>query len=191
MNNALEQKNQVIQQQRDTVSAQINSSFDALVANPNKTRLPEQVFISYFLPFFAGELNHPFLANRNVITDWISVAGSAMSEVDIIDYSGAVIYTTPSLFNTNVIEIVNRKPGNSLSDVYSEYELRSSIPSAASNFLNQALFNKGADITQNVDNLKTSKVRWEQILIRYGKINAVAGNDKTIGVDPADDVIYD
>lgn len=191
MSNLNDATSQILQHNADQVSAQIDSSYSALVVNATKTRLPEHVFVSFFLPFFSGELEHPALVGRNPLTDWISIAGTPMAEVDITDVSNNTVFTIPSLFDTNIIDIINRKPGNALSDLYSQYDMRSNVPSAANNYLANALYNKSMDITQNVNSLLSSKNRWEAILVRYGKIADGMSTNKLSQVDPSDDVIYE
>lgn len=181
---------QVNQDKKSQIAADINQVFTALVVDPSRARLPENVFVFHFLPFFSGELNNPALAGRNVVTDWISIAGSPMGQVDVFDATGAVVFTVPSLFDTNIIEIVNRKPGNALSDLFYQYDMRSNVPNAANNYLTSALFAKGQEITNNQSSLLNSKTAWESILQRYGKIipTAVATSQNAA---PNDDVVYD
>jgi hypothetical protein len=154
--------------QKEQVENSINDVFDALVVNSDKGRLPEEIFKSYFLPYFSGEIP---LTNTSVIPDWISVAGSMVSEVDILDNTGNTLFTVPSLFNTNIINRINDDSHN-LNEIYTSFEAqKSNIPAVANNFLMNELDNKAKSIvTPTIDS--NSETKWNDILKRYGKISS-------------------
>lgn len=179
---------------REEISLQIGRAFDSLVVQVNKAHLPETVFQQHFLPFFAGELDAPSLKGRDVITDWISIAGTPMSEVDIVGENGETIFTVPPIFDTNIIQHVNRKAGNSLRDIMIEYEMRKGgVPAQASNFLNEALAAKSSDLVPDTAHAAVTTGRWNEIMKRYNK-SSIDNSDapkQTISNDPGDDVVYD
>jgi hypothetical protein len=156
-------------QQREQISAAINNSFNSLVANREVSKLPEEIFKSYFLPFFLGETKEAPTSDRNPLTDWISIAGTPMAEVEIISPAGEVLFAVPALYDTDMLNIVTRSPGNSIADIAHEYELRKAVlPRAAANFLNTALLNKSEAIFKSSDEKSTSE-RWDEIRKRYNK----------------------
>ncbi len=179
---------------REEISLQIGRAFDSLVVKKENAHLPEQVFQQYFLPFFAGELDNASLKGRDVVTDWISIAGTPMSEVDIVDDNGQTLFAVPPIFDSNIIDHVNRKAGKSLNDIMTEYELRKTgVPAQANNFLNEALANKSQEIAGDTSHTAVVTQRWDTILMRYGKspLTATANAEKSTEVDPGDDVVYD
>lgn len=179
---------------REEISLQIGRAFDSLVVKVNNAHLPETVFQQHFLPFFAGELDAPSLKDRDVITDWISIAGTPMSEVDIVDDLGNTLFSVPPIFDSKIIEHVNRKAGNSIQDIMLEYEMRKGgVPTQANNFLNQALATKSQEITSNTSHLNVSISRWNDIMKRYNKgpVDSTTESGKVQNTDPGDDVVYD
>lgn len=186
--------NSITEIKREEISLQIGRAFDSLVVKANKAHLPEVVFQQHFLPFFAGELDTPALKDRDVITDWISIAGTPMSEVDIVDEAGATLFTVPPIFDSNIIEHVNRKAGNSLRDIMAEYEIRKTgIPAQANNFLNAALAEKSREMTSDTRHLSVTTARWNEIMKRYNKdsVDGTGASTKDTAIDPGDDVVYD
>lgn len=180
----------VIQQQREDISVQINKSFESLVVNTPKNKLPESLFVEHFLPYFSGDVNDPRVKGRDVLTDWVSVAGTPMAEVDIIDEEQNVIFSVPALYDTNIINLVKPKTGNAIADIYQEYELRKvGVPVAANNFLTNALLDKTRQLT-NVEQNKTTQ-RWDAIYARYNTKPSQVDPRASGNSDPATDVIYD
>lgn len=185
---------QIANLKREEISLQIGRAFDSLVVKKENAHLPEQVFQQFFLPFFAGELDNANLKGRDVITDWISIAGTPMSEVDIVDDNGQTIFAVPAIFDSNIIDHVNHKAGNSLKDIMAEYELRKAgVPAQANNFLNEALALKSQEISGDTSHTAVVTGRWDTILVRYGKqpLTAAAASNKPTEIDPGDDVVYD
>jgi len=183
----------VVDQQRDSIVAQIDNSFQSLVINNPKVRLPENVFVNYFLPFFSGTATAESINARNVISEWIGVAGTAMAEVDIIDVSGQVIFTVPALFDTDMINIAAKQAGQSMSDIVNEYSLRKAgVPQAATNYLNTALFNLGNGITRESNHADAIALRWAGIFQRYGIAGSNNTNSSKLATqdNPGDDLDY-
>jgi hypothetical protein len=186
-----QQAEEVIRQQKITqIQESMNFAYDSLVSSQAKTQLPENVFVSYFLPFFAGQ---PVAPGRNVVAEWIGVAGTPMSEVDVVDVSGQVLFTVPAIFNTNILEIANRQAGRSFADIFSEYELRKAgVPIAANGYLAQNLHSKASEIIKGEHNVSFIANQWAMIMSRYGIVSAAAAiaNNKLQDTG-SDDVMYD
>lgn len=186
MNNDQAMTNVLIENARD----QVNNIFNSLIVEKTNSVLPENIFRDYFLPFFAGI--RPFERNSPVISEWISIAGTPMSEVDIIDGAGRVLYTVPSLFDTDFLSIARRDPGDSIADIYQQYDLRSNnLPQVANNYLNKALNTKLSKIKLTSNRANENLNRWNTILTRYG-LNAVNSTvvNRHHNEDLTDDLIY-
>lgn len=193
MSNIDKINDQVLNQQRENIMAQIDTSFQSLVIHAPKAILPENVFVTYFLPFFSGTPLSQAMANRNVISEWIGIAGTAMAEVDIVDINGQVLFTVPALFDTDMIEIASRSAGQSMSDVIHEYNLRKTgIPQAATNYLHGALNTLGNNMIRDSNHGVTIAQRWTMILQRYNLSPAGEGirNQASQVVNPGDDLDY-
>ena len=171
------------------LQAAMNMVHDSLVTHKTNAKLPEDIFKFYFLPYMSGQ--QPIPDNINLISEWISIAGTPMSEVDIINEAGNVIFTVPSLFDTNNIDVTSRDKGSSLSDIYSQYELRNNnVPIAAVNFLKKALNEKTSTMLQSSPESKATVQAWMDIYARYGIVAETA--IKVIDEDDgSDDLIYD
>lgn len=187
----------VNQQAVENVRAIANASYDSLVNNHVHGRLPEDVFRYYFLPYFSGM--GPVHPQRNVIAEWIGVAGTAMTEVDVFAPDMTILFTVPALFDTSVIDVTKQRAGNSFSSVIDNYQLRQGgVPAVAINYVNQALAVKMGEITmEKPDRMAIAKQRWDLIMMYYGIIPRVDGTAAKLGLAaPApgsddEDLIYD
>lgn len=172
----------------DSMQTQTNTIFDDLVVKNENSKLPEEIFQGHFLPFFSGQRHAS--KDDNVIAEWISVAGTPMNEVDIIDRDGEVLFTVPPLMDTNIINVTTNTSQRSMSAILSNYDLHhNNIPKVAVNKLNQNL----GDKSEALLNPKVSfenKERWDKIMLRYN-ISPEEVATKTSEIDTNDDVNYD
>ena len=87
---------------------EINQSVsDIAMLDADRPRVPENVFVEAYLPFFFyGPDRNPY----NVSIDhWVSLAGSVFREVDLIGPDGLVAYTVPPLCNREIIHPIDRE----------------------------------------------------------------------------------
>lgn len=157
-----------------------------------KNRIPEDVFVHHFLKFFTGE--ETVKDNPEVISKWIGVAGTPMSEVEVMDVSGETIFTVPPLFDTSVINVTERSRSRSLGEITGQYNLmQNNIQKVADDFVGEALDNKANEILKPSDNYSDNVAKWVNIFERYGKV--FPGHEpvvkKTINVDVINEVEYD
>lgn len=185
--------NTVQNKQLSDMAASMDFVHNSLVIQKTKSRLPEDVFKYYFLDYFSGNLGSPTLQNRNVIAEWIGVAGSPMGEVDVFDPQGNVLFTVPALFDTNMLAVTQSSHGKSIGDILYEYNLRKSgIPAVANNYLIKALDAKAYSMNSEQINSLPSVERWFLILSRYGVMPKGADNKVNNGNTerPEDDLEY-
>jgi hypothetical protein len=171
---------------KQNLSEAIKDGFTALVTEAPKGKIPEDIFIGYFLPFFAGEKT----ADRNqpVFAQWVSIAGSPTAAVDIIDKDGSVKVTVPGLFNSDIMRS-QYSSDVSMRSIFEQYELyNNNLPVVANNFLDKAF-------TAKTNNLKPitinkSEEDWQKVLSMYGyKTKASLKNIPTSDTD--NDIDYD
>lgn len=170
------------------------NSYQAIVADGSKNVISEEAFKQSFLPYFSGNVGA--VGNRNVITEWISVAGTAMSEVDVINDKREVLFTVPALFDSNVIDLTKRVTGSSIGEIVEDYNLRKdATPYAAKNIVNDSLDRKLKEITTDTAPIRqTTAERWIAIMGRYGiappsdRLPSQPVNESKEGDD---DVIYE
>lgn len=171
---------------KSNIVKQTNEIHDALIVNHPRVQVEEEVFVAYFLPYFIKPealAEHPA-----VIAQWIGIAGTPMAEVDVIDIDETVLYTVPSLFDTNIINSAERKPGDSIADISAEFDLRNTnIPAIAQTFLRTQLERKLSIVDRKVND--KAHRQWQTIFERY---NLVPASQKAAVRDnPADDLEYD
>jgi len=132
-----------------------------------RTKLPEEVFVKNFLPFFSGKQS--IKEYPEVIPSWIGIAGSPTSPVDVVGDSGEVLFTVPGFYDTTVIKANSRFKDSSLGDTMIHYEMdKSVIPQRANNRINKELERKLPGIFQESSIQDENKKSWNTIFERYG-----------------------
>jgi hypothetical protein len=163
----------------------INQGFKALVSDIPVAKLPEEIFSKHFLPYFSGEKTPT--QDKPVFAEWISVAGTPMSPVDIIDKNNEVLFRVPPMFDTGMM---TQLQGRTMREIFKQYELyNNNLPQVANNFLTKALTAK----SEGYDSVSLTKAQeeWNSILQRYdlGEKTKIAEKNANVQID--DDLIYD
>lgn len=160
-----EQVNQVREMLLAEMEKTKNIIFNGLLNDSYMNKIPESLFVNYFLPCFLGQTNNP-----NWVLEWISIAGSPMAEVAVVrDGTDEVLFVVPSILNTNNL-FLNKQEGD-LGDIFTRYEqINKNIPIQGLNFLIQALNSKNNELLSKLNFSEINK-RWTDILARYGLIN--------------------
>lgn len=157
--------------------------FEGLVNNVSVNTLPESVFVNYFIPCFLGNQLRP-----NWIMEWVSIAGTPMSEVSIVkDGTQNVLYKVPGLLSTNSLML--NKNNADLSDIFNRYEqINANLPTSGLSFLVQALNSKNEQLLNNLS-LSDAKTRWIEILKRYGFIQETTAGFVEVNDSNIDDFL--
>ena len=142
--------------------------FDALLNNVEKNVLPESIFKNYFLPCFLGLRTDQ--RTINWMAEWVSVAGTAMSEVTIIDDNTRVpLFDVPPILNTTALYL--HKTEGDLGDIFARHKnITNNSPTAGLNFLIAALNSKSVDLSTSIDHGGILD-RWVDIMKRYGYLD--------------------
>lgn len=147
----------------------INKCHTGLVVNAEKNKIPEEIFVNNFLPFFSGKVSLTE-TKENVIGTWIGIAGSPSSPVDVIDSSGNVLYEVPAILKNELIDPVVVEQKRSLPAILAEYRARNkNSPVIGNLFITQELEKKSEELTQNAPVNEVNE-GWNQIMTRYGLI---------------------
>jgi hypothetical protein len=169
--------------------AMIGSIFSRLITEQDRAVLPESIFVEYFLPYFSGRTP---VGTSKVLPDWISVAGSTTSEVDIISPSGAVLFTTPGLFDTSIFDPMAHLNTTSIANIHTGYEMRqTNLPMAAKSYWDQSIARVDV-MGEEIDRADVTQ-RWMDIFARYG-IEPITGTSvpkSKVEYDLSDDIEYD
>lgn len=156
--------------EKEMVTSSINEFYQGLVVDPlrNSNKLPEKIFVDVFLPYFRGDKD--FKESGGLLGEWYAIAGSHVSEVQIVDSSGLVLYNVPPYINNkgvNATHNVDRKE-MSLHDIDGSAEAMSrNLPIAGRNFRERKMAEKIIDMTSSGDKPKDYLSRWKEIFDRY------------------------
>lgn len=171
-------------------------------------RLPESIFVQYFLPYFREkieekDLTPEKLAYRNkVLEDWISVAGTTANEVNIINNVGQTLFTVPALTNTKVISPIRKDGAVSFETIANMAErLRVMSPAQSVDYQHSRLHDKLKDMSTGTHKFKEYEKIWLDIFNRYSDVKdpAQSGSQKSTDTtdnknnnqsDP-DELVYD
>lgn len=135
--------------------------FEGLVNSVQPNRLPENIFVSYFLPGFMG--TNP---NQNWMLEWISIAGSPSAEVSVFDpATDQELFRVPPVLSSRSILLPSSQ--GDLGDIFKRHEMMSnSLGASSANYLFSALEEKSAQALAGYHN--DTNDRWLGILARYG-----------------------
>jgi hypothetical protein len=171
----------------------LNRSYDSLIIQRTTVNLPEHVFRGYFLPYFSGNTNLPMYQGKDIIAEWIGIAGSPMGEVNVILPNGQIAFTVPAMFDTNTLS-VNGQARGGLKNILQEYEMRKAgVPAAANNFLMNSLYNESKQITSTPIDMNPATERWVKIFKYYGILPKTEVSNMNPGaqLDTDDDLVYE
>ena len=160
-------------------------------------RLPEALFVEYFLPLFRGDIKDPLLVDeyRN---KWFILARHPQGEVNIIDNLGEVLFTTPSYSYTKMFDPTKADATGSFKDLITiANQLGVGNPIRARQYLDNNLVKKFDAMRIKGHVLTKEEERWIAIFQRYAsknddlttKDNAVGGTKpSTLSDDDLEDV---
>lgn len=166
---------------------------DMLVNRIDKTKITEECFKNNFLPFFSGQAEMKDVNTySNFYNNWIQVAGTPMNEVEVIDNSNNVIFTVPSLLDTNIVKVMV-KPNKSFSQIFDEFNLRKkSITGNSASILQNDIDNKLDEAIDPKSIYNETEKKWQNIFSRYGINSSNNNENNTKSQDSGhDDLIYE
>lgn len=130
-------------------------------------RLPESLFVEYFLPLFRGEITDPAVV-EDYRSKWFVLARHPQGEVNIIDNKGNVLFTTPSYSYTKMFDPTKSDTSGSFKDMISlANQLGSANPIRAKQYLENNLVKKFNDMRIKGHVLSQEEKRWLEIFNRY------------------------
>lgn len=140
--------------------------FQHLIPDGPQAVIPESIFRDYFLPRFVGAVQD---SRADWVLKWISVAGSPVAEVGVIDdITKQQLFVVPPLLYTNNLGL-DRKEGD-LGDIFSRYkQITNNLPQGGTKFLFEALHYKNQEYLSSL-NISPAEAQWYSIMIRYGLI---------------------
>lgn len=181
------------EQMRADIVRSSQETYNALVVNPmsNLAKLPEEIFVNSFLPYFSGKKS--IAEDPSIFSYWIGIAGSPTSEVQIIDAAGNKLYTVPPMSDSNTVDISKGAEGTTMQEIIVNYTLYKNVtPMKGKNYLDSALDVKADELVGKSDYFKRNEQRWAEIFKRYG-ISPVPGKQESDAVaqSDSDELEYD
>jgi hypothetical protein len=123
------------------------------------SRLPEEIFVNYFLPMFIGA----YKDEGKRLVEWISIAGTPSSPVNIIDTQGHVLFKVPGVYNVSYTLGSNKE---SLNSIITKFGLYKNHPS----YNEDALLKASLKESIKEPEYHEDKKLWLDILMRYDLI---------------------
>lgn len=158
--------------------------YSSLVAE-GKSKIPEPVFIEHFLPFFSGkEVENP----NTVMQNWVSIAGSPLHEVDVVNEKQEVIFTVPAIMDTGLLNVIKNNSQETLPSIYNRYNIQkdSLIADAGNKLLNE--LNNNFKQTINSETYINNSNKWVNIIQRYEN---PTDKKTTSQINQDNDLVYD
>ena len=190
-----------------TIHAALNFLYDIAVVKgqeDHRGRIPENIFVGYFLPYFRQVIHSPQEITaemkerrEKILTDWISVAGSAFNEVAVIDNAGRTLFVVPGLNSTKVINPVRKDGAPSFETIANMAErLQLVSPVKSQEYQNDRLHDKIKDMADGKHRFRENEKIWLDIFSRYPDENEQAKSTQNksspnSGALTDDDIIYD
>ncbi len=166
--------------EKEMVASSVESFYRGLVLEPieNPAKLPEDIFVNVFLPYFRGDKN--FNDSPNLLGEWYAIAGSHVSEVQIIARDGSALYNVPPYINNKGVNPQHNQNRDemSLHDIDGSAEAMSrNIPIMGKNFRERKMAEKIVDMTITGVNPNDYLARWKGIFERYAPVTTSTNSD--------------
>ncbi|HXQ32491.1 MAG TPA: hypothetical protein VN843_00580 [Anaerolineales bacterium] len=151
----------------NALNAEIDQAFsDIFESEVHHNQLPEYLFVNMFLPYFTGKVADN--AHLNMTTKWIAVAGSAMNPVDVIDGTGKVLFTVPSLMSSDFLRTKENIRSKSFNDIFNDAKKQSTrIPTLGEKIIGTEGVKKMQDLSKNLRQQDDKESQWDYIFHRY------------------------
>ena len=134
-------------------------------------RLPETLFVEFFLPLFRGDIKDPLLVEE-YRSKWFTLARHPQGEVNIIDERGNVLFTTPSYSYTKMFDPTKSDVTGSFKDLITiANQMGSANPIRAKQYLENNLVKKFDAMRVKGHVLTKEEERWIAIFQRYASKN--------------------
>jgi hypothetical protein len=157
------------------VKRDIDIFYKGLVTDPqnNPGRIPENIFVELFLPYFRGDKK--FEDRPELLGHWYAIAGWHGGEVSVIDKFGNELFRVPPYMNHGAVDPTHNKMRQDMSlydiDGISEGMSRTS-PLGSARFRAEKMDEKLSDMLATGDQGNSILNRWAKIFERYETASA-------------------
>lgn len=133
----------------------------------NVRTIPENMFVYHFLPYFSGEVKEN---SQEIITNWLTIAGSAVNPVNILDANGRVVAQVPPMQNNSGLDPAATSESNLAYAAKEAKAMAGLSPVAAQNILSNELSIKLSSMTKELEASNAEhENKWNELLKHYGK----------------------
>ena len=150
-------------------------------------RLPETLFVEFFLPLFRGDIKDPLLVEE-YRSKWFTLARHPQGEVNIIDERGNVLFTTPSYSYTKMFDPTKSDVTGSFKDLITiANQMGTANPIRAKQYLENNLVKKFDAMRVKGHVLTKEEERWIAIFQRYASknVNNTSSGNSVGGTKPS------
>lgn len=178
------QKDELAEFRDQKIKDEIEGIANALaeVSDSDGPYLAEVIFVSVFLPFFAGDKETKYKVGMQ---HWINTAGSPFSAVKVVDQRNVVLFTVPPIYDRSAIQPVNKDLGSIANVVASAGQLTRLHPSQGTHYLNAELTKRALIMNVPTNVLQHIEV-WNEIFKRYGREPIVPLHENEAKSKPSD-----
>ena len=146
-------------------------------------KIPEDIFVKRYLPMLANKTGDTNLS------EWISIAGHVYAEVHVVDTSGNILFTVPSILKRMKTK-EHKYANHSVKEIIETSKLHSvNSPIMGERMLEAGLMTTLPEQSESM----SDDERWNAILTRYGY--SVTQSDKksetVVSDKPSDDKQFD
>jgi len=161
------------ERRRNTVGATIKSiskNLQEIAAAEGNVKLPEDVFKTVFLPFFASDETNPYNVNWG---NWETVAGGGavggrFKAVDVVDEAGNVLFTVPPMIDRDGVHPIANGANGTMNAIEHSRKLELLHPSQGEAYRREMFASKHQEMLNRITNENHRRV-WNEIFIRYGR----------------------
>lgn len=152
------------------------------IAETDRQRMPEEIFVAGFLPLFAGEADK--VPKGLNLTKWSNIAGGPFRQVDVIDRQGNVLFTVPALMDRSAFVSRTNDRINMGHIAATAVQYAHQSPALARNYIDEELAKRQvlksipAVVMQNLET-------WNTIFVRYNRPPLIALEPKDTKADEA------
>ena len=187
-------------------AAILKDIYQVAVVEGNKDyngNIPEYIFVGYFLPYFRERIENPEelteekrAYRKQVLEDWIKVAGTFFNEVNVLNNTGNVLFVVPALVNSEIFNPVRKEDSKPFGEIAAMGELYNQLsPAKSQEMTNASLDKRLKEMADGKHKFLPNEVRWKEIFKRYSGDDDVKESEqeqsKGSGALTDDDIIYD
>lgn len=191
-----EQKSPETQQAEGLLTASMRNLHRVAVieAKRDVNRIPESLFVEWYLPYFAGQLETD-IENERALASWMQVAKNQFGEVIVFDdRTNEDLFRVPAMASTRVFNPVGSNNVRALADIITLASQKTHIsPAQGQEYLQNSLLKKFDSMLDKKHIHSEQEAVWRSIFQRYNvqiKTAQIAGA-APVAPPPAPDTFGD